>query len=75
MSDLKPYPHCGSTAIYETYHEERFGYKVPVIFCNWCKAWLAVEDDGPYKDLEKDFAYRRAKTIEAWNRRAGEQHD
>ena len=70
MADLKPCPFCGSEVIYETYSQEyAYGTKKPEIFCNACKAIFSVEDDSPYMDIEKDFKYRKEKTIEAWNRR------
>ena len=30
----------------------------------------AVEDDSPYLNCEEDYAYRKKKTEDAWNRRA-----
>lgn len=71
MADkLKPCPFCGSEDIYETYSQEyAFGTKNPEIFCNSCKAIFSIEDDSPYMNCEEDYAYRRDKTAEAWNRR------
>ena len=74
MTDLKPCPFCGGNNIYETYSQEYgWGWKTPEIFCNSCKVFFTVEDDSPYLDCEEDFKYRKAKTVEAWNRRAGER--
>ena len=70
MSELKPCPFCGSEDIYETYSQEyALGTKNPEIFCNSCKAIFAIEDDSPYMNCEEDYAYRKKKTSEAWNRR------
>lgn len=70
MADLKPCPFCGSEDIYETYSQEyAYGTKNPEIFCNTCKVIFSIEDTSPYMDVEKDFKYRKEKTIEAWNRR------
>lgn len=74
MNELKPCPFCGSTVIYETYSQEySLGTKTPEIFCNSCKIIFAVEDNSPYINENEDYVYRKAKTAEAWNRRAGEQ--
>lgn len=74
MSELKPCPFCGGIDIYETFRQEHwFGTKEPIIFCNSCKIEFSVEDDSPYTDMEKDYQYRKSKTIEAWNKRVGEQ--
>ena len=73
MSSLKPCPFCGSEDIYETYSQEyAYGTKNPEIFCNTCKVIFSIEDTSPYMDVEKDFKYRKEKTIEAWNRRAND---
>jgi len=70
MTELKPCPFCGGKAVYETYTQEyAYGTKKPIIFCDLCKIEFAVEDDSPYMDIERDYEYRRQKTIEAWNRR------
>ena len=75
MDELKPCPFCNSHNIYLTYAQEYAGgYKEPIIFCNDCKAQMTVEDDSPYIDMDKDYEYRRMKTVTAWNRRAGEQN-
>ena len=75
MSDkLKPCPFCGSEVIYETYSQEyAFGTKNPEIFCNSCKVIFSIEDDSPYINSEEDYAYRRVKTAEAWNRRTNDE--
>lgn len=71
---LKPCPFCGGEDIYETYSQEcSLGTKNPEIFCNSCKAILSIEDDSPYMTCDEDYAYRKAKTKEAWNTRA-ERH-
>ena len=70
MEKLKPCPFCGGTDIYETYSQEyALGTKNPEIFCNSCKAIFSIEDDSPYMNCEEDYAYRKQKTKEAWNRR------
>ena len=70
MSELKPCPFCGGIDIYETYSQEySLGTKNPEIFCNSCKAIFSVEDDSPYMNCDEDYAYRKKKTVEAWNRR------
>ena len=70
---LKPCPFCGSTDIYETHSEEdTLGTKNPEIFCNSCKIIFSIEDDSPYTDCDEDYAYRKAKTMEAWNKRVRE---
>lgn len=75
MSELKPCPFCGSEDIFQTYSQEyAFGLKHPKIFCNSCKAIFSVEDDSPYTNCEEDYAYRRVKTVEAWNRRVKDEH-
>ena len=75
MSDkLRPCPFCGSEDLYETYSQEyAFGTKNPEIFCNSCKVIFSIEDDSPYMNLEEDYAYRRVKTAEAWNRRTSDE--
>lgn len=75
MDKLKPCPFCGSDDVDETYSYEcnTLGTKNPEIFCNSCKVIFSVEDDSPYTNCEEDYMYRRAKTIEAWNRREWEQ--
>ena len=70
MAELKLCPFCGSNVVYETYSQEyASGTKRPEIFCNSCKIVFFVEDDSPYIDCDEDYAYRKAKTAEAWNRR------
>lgn len=70
MIELKPCPFCGSEDIYETYSQEyALGIKNPEIFCNSCKAIFAVEVSSPYRDIEKEYAYRKKETVKAWNRR------
>lgn len=71
---LKPCPFCGSIDIYETHSEEdTLGTKNPEIFCNSCKIIFSIEDDSPYTDYYEDYAYRKAKTMEAWNMRPLEE--
>lgn len=70
MDNLKPCPFCGGSDIYETYSQEyALGTKNPEIFCNSCKIIFAIEDDSPYMNCDEDYVYRKAKTVEAWNRR------
>ena len=79
MSELRSCPFCGGKDIYETYTQEYgLGIKNPKIFCNSCKIIFAVEDDSPYLNCEKDYAYRKKRIKDAWNRRAnirGEQDE
>lgn len=73
MSELKPCPFCGGKDIYETYTQEYgLSIKNPKIFCNSCKAIFAVEDDSPYLNCEEDYAYRKKRTKDAWNKRVEE---
>lgn len=73
---LKPCPFCGSIDIYETHsQEDTLGTKNPEIFCNSCKIIFSIEDDSPYTDYDEDYAYRKAKTVEAWNMRPIEEID
>ena len=74
MAKLKPCPFCGCDDVYETYSlDHPFGNKNPEIFCNICKIIFSVEDDSPYLNIDEDYAYRKKKTIEAWNRRASKR--
>ena len=41
---LKPCPFCGSKIIYQSYYDDKYGYKTPIVFCDICKATLEVED-------------------------------
>lgn len=71
---LKPCPFCGSEDVYETYSQEYpGGPEDPEIFCNSCKAIFLIEVDSPYKYRDEDFAYRKEKTREAWNRRVNKR--
>ena len=76
MDELKPCPFCGCEAVYETFREERlYGTKEPVVFCNGCKAIFSIEDTSPFLNVDEDYKWRKAKTAEAWNRRAGERDE
>ena len=57
MSELKPYPFCGSEKV-----KAQHGIGMFMILCNKCGATVSF--------YEKE---RKEQTVEAWNRRAGEK--
>ena len=70
MDKLKPCPFCGANK-YNIYLTFERGYidDSMVVFCNACKVSVKLEEN----DQEGNTEETRAKAIEAWNRRAGEQ--
>ena len=68
-AELKPCPFCGGESIYKTFEIDSLGDDIPVIFCNDCKIIFKVENDSPYFDNAKTYAYLEQKNITAWNRR------
>ena len=72
MRELKPCPFCGmpNTELYWVVTDQR-GYGSTLgIFCNNCKQTVTLEEN----EWEGDTADTKRKAIEAWNRRANNEH-
>ena len=74
MAELKPCPFCGGTA-----HTVGFkhGAEIYFVICGDCGAEMARRNGDEYigdVDLFFDSEFVKNATIEAWNRRAEDEH-
>lgn len=66
MSELKPCPFCGCTAIYVTHTHYYDDEDTVCVFCNGCKSVVMLESNEAEGINDKT----RAEAIEAWNTRS-----
>lgn len=71
MSELKPCPFCGCTAIYETRTHYYDDEDTAAIFCNGCKSVVVLERN----EAEGINDETRKSAREAWNTRAPYEMD
>lgn len=66
---LRECPFCGGDAEYIERGNEHIGLKETVVRCKSCNC----KQEHKWFRYKFDFEFVRYKTIEAWNRRAGEE--